>query len=245
MSLWGKNDNKLSDGTVSVNHANKTVIGSGTTFGGGVGYAATGDIIRFGQPFGGSTGYLGEAVITGIGNTQELFIDSTAGMSPVDITGSNYQITQSPKSSVTDSAFNKFSRGVAQAGSERLSTTLNGNVAVGGTVITTTATATGNNIVVGDNVEITHGDVFPRVQRGKVHSIATNTVRLQSALKETKSEYLIPTVINHLINNNLEKVKVLNSSESWFGVTYQEDKRIVKKKIQKLIADGVYPSSLS
>jgi len=191
MSLWGKNDNKLSDGTVSVNHANKTVIGSGTTFGGGVGYAATGDIIRFGQPFGGSTGYLGEAVITGIGNTQELFIDSTAGMSPVDITGSNYQITQSPKSSVTDSAFNKFSRGVAQAGSERLSTTLNGNVAVGGTVITTTATATGNNIVVGDNVEITHGDVFPRVQRGKVHSIATNTVRLQSALKETKSEYRV------------------------------------------------------
>ena len=47
-----------------------------------------------------------------------------------------------------------------------------------------------------------------------------------------------------MINNNLEKVKVLNSSESWFGVTYQEDKRIVKKKIQKLIADGVYPSSL-
>ncbi len=62
--------------------------------------------------------------------------------------------------------------------------------------------------------------------------------------QEGKSEYLIPTVINHLINNNLEKVKVLNSSESWFGVTYQEDKHIVKKKIQKLIADGVYPSSL-
>ena len=33
MSLWGKNDNKLSDGTVTVNHANRTVIGSGTTFG--------------------------------------------------------------------------------------------------------------------------------------------------------------------------------------------------------------------
>ena len=67
---------------------------------------------------------------------------------------------------------------------------------------------------------------------------------LSSKGKETKSEYLIPTVINHLINNKLEKVKVLNSSESWFGVTYQEDKSIVKKKIQELIADGVYPSSL-
>lgn len=67
---------------------------------------------------------------------------------------------------------------------------------------------------------------------------------LSSKGKERKSEYLIPTVINHLINNNLEKVKVLDSSESWFGVTYQEDKHIVKRKIQKLIADKVYPSSL-
>ena len=44
MSLWGNNDNKLSDGTVTVNHANLTVIGSGTTFG-SVGCGATGDII--------------------------------------------------------------------------------------------------------------------------------------------------------------------------------------------------------
>ena len=65
MSLWGKNDNKLSDGTVTVNHANRTVIGSGTTFG-SVGCGATGDIIRFGQPFGGTGGFYGEATIVGI-----------------------------------------------------------------------------------------------------------------------------------------------------------------------------------
>ena len=44
MSLWGKNDNKLSDGTVTLNHANRTVIGAGTTFG-SVGCGATGDIL--------------------------------------------------------------------------------------------------------------------------------------------------------------------------------------------------------
>ena len=122
MSLWGKLDNKLSDGTVTLNHANRLVVGSGTTFGinNGVGYAATGDVIRFGTPFGGSAGYFGEAVITGIGNTQELYINSTAGISPIDLTGVAYQITQTPKSGSTDAAFNKFSRGIAQQGALKL-----------------------------------------------------------------------------------------------------------------------------
>lgn len=189
MALWGNKDNKLSDGTVTVNHANRLVIGSGTTFGTNVSYAATGDIIRFGTPFGGSAGYFGEAVITGIGNTQELYINSVAGITPVDITGANYQITQSPKASSTDAAFNKFSRHVAQEGAIKLNTTLNGNVAIAATVLTTTATATGKGIAVGDLVTITHGDFLPREQYGVVHSVATNTVRLQNGLPITKSEY--------------------------------------------------------
>ena len=141
MSLWGKNDNKLSDGTVTVNHANRTVTGSGTTFG-GVGCGATGDIIRFGDPLGGSTGYFGEAVIVGIADTDSIVINSTAGLTAADITGVSYQITQSPKSTSIDAAFNKFSRGISQ-NSVRLDTTLNGNVAVGATVITTTDATTG------------------------------------------------------------------------------------------------------
>ena len=61
---------------------------------------------------------------------------------------------------------------------------------------------------------------------------------------ELKSEYLIPTVVNQLISTNKKQVKVLNSKESWFGVTYREDKPIVMKKIQKLISNGKYPSTL-
>ena len=67
---------------------------------------------------------------------------------------------------------------------------------------------------------------------------------LEDKGQEIKSEYLIPTVVNHLINENLECVEVLNSSENWFGVTYRQDKPIVKKKIQELISNGTYPSSL-
>jgi len=61
---------------------------------------------------------------------------------------------------------------------------------------------------------------------------------------ELKSEYLIPTVVNQLISTNKKQVKVLNSKESWFGVTYREDKPIVMKKIQKLISNDKYPSTL-
>ncbi len=191
MSLWGKLDNKLSDGTVTLNHANRLVVGSGTTFGinNGVGYAATGDVIRFGTPFGGSAGYFGEAVITGIGNTQELYINSTAGISPIDLTGVAYQITQTPKSGSTDAAFNKFSRGIAQQGTLKLATTVNGNVAAGTTVITTTGTVTGNGIVVGDVVEITHGGLLPRPAYHKVNTIAANTIRVEGGLPTVKSEY--------------------------------------------------------
>ena len=61
---------------------------------------------------------------------------------------------------------------------------------------------------------------------------------------ELKSEFLIPTVINNLVQNNQEEVYVLRSNASWFGVTYKEDKPFVIKKIQELINSGIYSSTL-
>jgi len=62
--------------------------------------------------------------------------------------------------------------------------------------------------------------------------------------KELKSEFLIPTVINNLVQNNQEEVYVLRSNASWFGVTYKEDKPLVITKIQDLINSRIYPSPL-
>ena len=59
-----------------------------------------------------------------------------------------------------------------------------------------------------------------------------------------KSEYLIPSVINNLIQNNKKSVHILRSSSKWFGVTYKEDKPYVIKQMQKLITKGVYPQKL-
>jgi hypothetical protein len=37
---------------------------------------------------------------------------------------------------------------------------------------------------------------------------------------------------------------VLHSRDSWFGVTYREDRPRVVESIRRLIADGLYPESL-
>ena len=61
---------------------------------------------------------------------------------------------------------------------------------------------------------------------------------------ELKSEFLIPTVVNNLIQSKKETVHVLNSDENWFGVTYKEDHPSVVAKIKDLISHGVYPQRL-
>ena len=61
---------------------------------------------------------------------------------------------------------------------------------------------------------------------------------------ELKSEFLIPSVINDLIQCEREEVHVLRSNANWFGVTYKEDKPYVMGEIQKLVDGNVYPKKL-
>ncbi len=61
---------------------------------------------------------------------------------------------------------------------------------------------------------------------------------------ELKSEFFIPYTLDKMISAKQAKVKVLKTTSSWFGVTYQKDKPHVVKKIKELIAKGVYPSKL-
>lgn len=59
-----------------------------------------------------------------------------------------------------------------------------------------------------------------------------------------KYEALLPNHIGILKNQNKVRVKVLTSNDSWFGVTYKEDKPIVVAKIQAKKDDGTYPDEL-
>ena len=67
---------------------------------------------------------------------------------------------------------------------------------------------------------------------------------LEKEGNEMKSEYLIPFVVNDLIQSGQEKVHVLRSNAAWFGVTYKKDRTFVLGEIQKLIQMGVYPEKL-
>ena len=59
-----------------------------------------------------------------------------------------------------------------------------------------------------------------------------------------KAEYLLPTIIGGLLHRGEAEVKVLQSNDRWFGVTYKEDKPYVVNAIRRLVSAGVYPSKL-
>ncbi len=59
-----------------------------------------------------------------------------------------------------------------------------------------------------------------------------------------KAEYLIPIFIGGLLEAGRVSVKVLETPDTWFGVTYAEDKPVVVESFKKLIADGVYNADL-
>lgn len=61
---------------------------------------------------------------------------------------------------------------------------------------------------------------------------------------ELKAEYLLPTYIGQLLRDGKVTVKMLETTDKWFGVTYQEDKPAVIESFKKLIADGVYNKNL-
>lgn len=66
-----------------------------------------------------------------------------------------------------------------------------------------------------------------------------------TAKDELKKEYLLPTIIGNLLKENKVCVKVLQSKDQWFGVTYKEDREYVIQEVKKLIVSGKYPQKLS
>lgn len=59
-----------------------------------------------------------------------------------------------------------------------------------------------------------------------------------------KAEYLLPGCIDELIQKGQVSVRVLESHDKWFGVTYKEDKEFVVKSFEQLIKNGVYGERL-
>ena len=59
-----------------------------------------------------------------------------------------------------------------------------------------------------------------------------------------KKEYLLPQIIDKLVKSGQATVKILNTPDKWFGVTYKEDQEAVEKAIGRLVEAGVYKEKL-
>ena len=59
-----------------------------------------------------------------------------------------------------------------------------------------------------------------------------------------KCEYYLPSVVTRLIESGKATVKVLTSSDKWYGVTYKEDKPMVQKAMTDMHESGRYPAKL-
>lgn len=67
---------------------------------------------------------------------------------------------------------------------------------------------------------------------------------LKDKSDDLKAEFYIPSMVNDLIVGGIARVKVFDTSSSWFGVTYAEDKADVISQINKLVSKGEYPDKL-
>ena len=92
----------------------------------------------------------------------------------------------------------------------------------------------------GQAVTLTGGTHFLLARNGRVEFEKF----LKRAGGEQKSECYIPATVGDLVTSGQAKCKVLRSGDSWFGVTYREDRPMVVESIRKLIAKGDYPEKL-
>ncbi|HTA80923.1 MAG TPA: sugar phosphate nucleotidyltransferase [Terracidiphilus sp.] len=67
---------------------------------------------------------------------------------------------------------------------------------------------------------------------------------LEANSLDQRAECYLPNAVNSLIHSGESRVRVLPTSEAWFGVTYREDRPRVVESIGRLVSSGVYPERL-
>ncbi|KEZ85669.1 nucleotidyltransferase [Clostridium sulfidigenes] len=66
------------------------------------------------------------------------------------------------------------------------------------------------------------------------------TVFLKNLKNPLKDEFYLPSVVDNMIKTQSAKVKVLETLDKWYGVTYKEDLPTVKNAINQMIREGLY-----
>jgi len=61
---------------------------------------------------------------------------------------------------------------------------------------------------------------------------------------DVKAEFYLPEAISGMVSAGEATVDVLETTSSWFGVTYREDRAAVESALRALVAAGEYPDKL-
>lgn len=101
----------------------------------------------------------------------------------------------------------------------------------------------------GDKLDLTGDEVVSMNFWGFTPSLFDHlqilfTEFLKERGEELKSEFYIPSVVAQLIDEGKAKSEVLTSTDSWFGVTYPDDKEKVVNSVRELVENGSYPVKL-
>ena len=135
-------------------------------------------------------------------------------------------------------------RGICEAQNGYLTRIVESSVEKSGGKILATPLSGGETFEVEKN-QIVSMNIFAFTpQLFKFLEIGLNKFLKDNKTNLEKCEYLIPEVVQDLIAKKISKVKVVNTSAVWYGVTYREDKEKVVQSIKKLVDDGVYPKGL-
>ena len=61
---------------------------------------------------------------------------------------------------------------------------------------------------------------------------------------DLKAEFLLPQIIDELIQAGRARVKVLPTPDKWYGVTYKEDRQAVSDALRAMVESGIYKEKL-
>lgn len=67
---------------------------------------------------------------------------------------------------------------------------------------------------------------------------------LETGLNEPKSEFLIPSEMGVLLSRNAARIRVMDTTSHWFGMTYAEDMPGVREAFRKMTDEGLYTTPL-
>lgn len=58
------------------------------------------------------------------------------------------------------------------------------------------------------------------------------------------AEFYLPEAVSQLLGDGRISTKVFMTNETWFGVTYREDKKVAVQEIRSMVDSGLYPENL-